>query len=321
MKLLVTGCAGFIGWFVTRMALDEGHEVVGVDNLNDAYDPRLKTWRLEDLRTRDGFVFHRVDVAEMDAIARVFREHRFDAVLHLAARAGVRQSMENPWEYLRTNATGTLNVLELMRRHGVPKMVLASTSSLYAGQPMPFVEDLPANEPLSPYAASKKAAEVMAYSYHHLYGLDVTVLRYFTVYGPAGRPDMSIFRFIWWMLSGRPIVVYGDGTQSRDFTYVEDIARGTLLALTLRGFQIINLGSDEPHELMEVIRILEALTGRKATMEHRPFHRADVKATWADIRKARDLMGWEPRVTLRQGLERTVMWMQEEWSWVRDLHL
>jgi len=321
MKLLVTGCAGFIGWRVAVRALEVGHEVVGVDNLNEAYDPRLKQWRLGDLAKREGFSFHRLDIEDLAALERLFREHAFEAVLHLAARAGVRQSLDNPWVYLSTNAQGTLNLLELMRRYGVPKMVLASTSSLYAGQPMPFVEDLPANEPLSPYAASKKAAEVMAYSYHHLYGLDVTVLRYFTVYGPAGRPDMSIFRFVWWLLADRPIVVYGDGTQRRDFTFVDDVARGTLAALNLQGFHLINLGSDKPHSLLEVIEMVETLTGKKAKLEHRPFHRADVKATWADISRARKLLGWEPRTSLEEGLAQTVEWMKKEWVWVREVHL
>lgn len=321
MKLLITGCAGFIGWYVSRMALDAGYTVIGVDNLNHAYDPRLKRWRLEDLNQREGFAFHKVDVAHRDPVFSLFETYQPDAVIHLAARAGVRQSIQDPWVYLETNTTGTLNVLEAMRHHGVSKMVLASTSSLYAGQPMPFIEDLPANTPLSPYAASKKAAETMAYSYHHLYGLDITVLRYFTVYGPAGRPDMSIFRFSWWLLSDRPLVVFGDGSQQRDFTYVEDVARGTLAALSLKGYQLINLGSDRPYGLMDVIRMLEGFTGRTARLEFQPFHQADIKATWANIERARRFLGWSPQISMEEGLERTVRWMKDEWSWVREIRL
>ena len=231
MKVLVTGCAGFIGWRVCEKLLERGHEVIGVDTLNDYYDPRVKKWRLERLEGSPGFVFRGVDIEDRESLRSLFEEYGIEAVINEAARAGVRYSLENPWVYLRTNAEGTLNLLELMKEFGVKKMVLASTSSLYAGQKMPFAEDLPVNQPLSPYAASKKAAEVLAYSYHYLYGLDITVLRYFTVYGPAGRPDMSIFRFIWWALKGEEAEVFGDGSQSRDFTYIDDIAEGTIRAL------------------------------------------------------------------------------------------
>ena len=224
MEYLVTGVAGFIASQVTTQLLAAGHTVFGVDNLNDYYDVRLKKHRLEQLNLVPGhgqFHFMQMDIEDLSACDRLFEGRKFSVIFNLAARAGVRYSMLNPHVYMSTNAIGTLNLLECMRKYEVKKMVLASTSSLYAGQPMPFTETLPVNTPISPYAASKKAAEVMAYSYHHLYQLDISVVRYFTVYGPAGRPDMSIFRFIKWIDEGQPIELFGDGSQSRDFTYVE----------------------------------------------------------------------------------------------------
>ncbi|MGA3172967.1 MAG: SDR family NAD(P)-dependent oxidoreductase, partial [Syntrophorhabdales bacterium] len=200
--ILLTGAAGFIGWETGKMLLAGGKRVLGVDNLNDYYDVRLKKHRLEDLVGHERFSFYRADIEDLQALEAIFTENRIDAVVNLAARAGVRYSMANPFVYMSSNAKGTLNLLELMRRHKVGKIVLASTSSLYAGQKMPFSEDLPVNTPISPYAATKKAAEAMAYSYHYLFGIDVSVVRYFTVYGPAGRPDMSIFRFIKWIDDG-----------------------------------------------------------------------------------------------------------------------
>jgi len=214
-----------------------------------------------------------------------------------------------------------LNLLELCKNYGVPKFVLASTSSLYAGQPMPFKEDLPVNTPISPYAASKKSAEVTAYTYHYLYGIDVSVVRYFTVYGPAGRPDMSVFRFIKWIMEEKPLEVFGDGSQSRDFTYIDDIAEGTILALKPLGYEIINLGNNQPHKLSEVIGLIEKFTGKTARVENREFHKADLKATWADITKAKELLGWQPKVSLEEGIRRTVDWFKENWHWLKDIRL
>jgi len=205
---LVTGAAGFIASRVASQLLDQGNRVVGVDNMNDYYDVRLKQYRVEQLNQREGFKFLNLDIEDRDALRKGIGGESIVGVLNLAARAGVRYSMENPFVYLSTNSLGTLNLLELMVEKGIKKMVLASTSSLYAGQEMPFVESLPVNTPISPYAASKKAAEVMAYSYHHLYGLDISVVRYFTVFGPCGRPDMSIFRFIKWIAEGTPIELF-----------------------------------------------------------------------------------------------------------------
>lgn len=320
MTYLVTGTAGFIAAKTAEQLLDSGHQVVGIDNLNDYYDTRLKRYRLAQLQSREGFVFKEIDIEDHSALASLFEAHRFDAVLNLAARAGVRYSMENPYVYLSTNAEGTLNLLELMRAHGPRKMVLASTSSLYAGQQMPFNESLPVNTPISPYAASKKAAEVMAYTYHYLYGQDISVVRYFTVYGPAGRPDMSIFRFIKWIDQGEPIQLFGDGSQSRDFTYVDDIADGTIKALTDVGYEIINLGGGRnPIALTTVIQQIEKELGKEAKIDKKPFHKADLKETWADIEKAKRLLGWAPTVSLEEGLRRSVRWYLDNRDWLANL--
>lgn len=322
---LVTGAAGFVGAKVSEFLLDDGHTVVGVDNMNDAYDVRLKEWRLARLAGRPGFAYHRLDIGDRAGLAGLFAQLAADnlqpaAVINLAARAGVRQSVENPWVYVETNTTGTLNLLELARQYGVMKFVLASTSSLYGQHnPMPYREDADTNQPLSPYAASKKAAEVLCYTYHYLYGIDVTVFRYFTVYGPGGRPDMSLFRFVQWTAEGRPVLVYGDGQQSRDFTYVDDIARGTIAGLKPLGYEIINLGSDQPVVLMEALRTVERELGQAAQIDFHPMHRADVRATWADIGKAERLLGWRPQVTTEEGIRRLVAWYQENRAWAREV--
>jgi UDP-glucuronate 4-epimerase len=322
MKILLTGVAGFIGWKTAHNLLDKGYTVVGIDNLNTYYDPRIKLWRLKTLTGRKNFSFHNVDIENLEALKLLFEIYQpFDAIINLAARAGVRYSMENPFVYFTTNANGTLNLLELAKDYGIKKFVLASTSSLYAGQPMPFKESLPVNTPISPYAASKKAAEVTCYTYHYLYGIDISIVRYFTVYGPAGRPDMSIFRFIYKIMKGEPIEVFGDGTQSRDFTYVDDIAEGTVRALKPLGYEIINLGGNQPYQLNEVIQIIEELLGKKAKIVYKSFHKADLKATWADINKAKQLLDWEPKVSLQEGLRKTVEWFKENWNWLKEIEI
>ncbi len=319
---LVTGCAGFIASKVVELLLDAGHEVVGVDNLNDAYDPRLKQWRLARLEPRPGFSFHALDITDREALERLFAGEEFSAVLNLAARAGVRPSVANPWIYFQANADGTLNLLDLCRRHEVKKFVLASTSSLYGGHnPVPYREDTDTNRPLSPYAASKKAAEAIAYTYHHLHGLDVTVFRYFTVYGPAGRPDMSVFRFVRRIAEGEPITVFGDGSQERDFTFVDDIARGTVAGLAPLGYEVMNLGGDRPVRLSDIVDKIAALLGKAPIIQYRPAHPADVPATWADISKARQTLGWSPAVNVEEGLRRSVEWYLANREMARGLEL
>jgi len=319
--ILLTGAAGFIGWETAKRLLAGGRRVLGVDNLNDYYDVRLKEYRLEDLKGHEKFSFYRADIEDLQALEGIFRENRIDGVVNLAARAGVRYSIENPFVYMTTNACGTLNLLELMRKYGVKKIILASTSSLYAGQKMPFSEELPVNTPISPYAASKKAAEVMIYSYHYLFGIDASVVRYFTVYGPAGRPDMSMFRFMKWIDEGDELVLYGDGSQSRDFTFVSDIAEGTVRALKPVGFEIINLGNSRPHELAEMISLVEHYLGKKARVRREPFQKTDMMATWADIGKAKRLLDWEPQIPLSEGIGKTVDWYLKNREWLRNIQI
>jgi UDP-glucuronate 4-epimerase len=323
-RILVTGCAGFIGARVCQTLLGNGHTVLGFDNLNDAYDPRLKRWRLDQLQSSPGFEFRMVDISDRSSVSASFDDAlssgAVSALINLAARAGVRYSVENPWVYFETNVTGTLNLLELCRTRGIPKFVLASSSSLYGNQSaLPWREEQSTDEPISQYAASKKAAETLTYTYHHLYGLDVTVFRYFTVYGPAGRPDMVPFRLAQWISEGRPVIVYGDGTQSRDFTYVDDIARGTIAGLRPLGYEVVNLGSDMPVTLIELIRLVEQLADKKAELKYLPRHPADVVATWADIGKARRLLDWEPQTDLRSGVAAVMAWYNQQRSWAKDI--
>lgn len=324
-KYLVTGAAGFIGSRVSQMLLDEGHIVIGIDNLNDAYDIRVKDWRLNRLNAKENFHFHLFDISEKGrfeeaSFLSTAKPGQIDAVINLAARAGVRQSVENPWVYIDTNVTGTLNLLELCHRHQIPKFILASTSSIYgANAPLPTPETADSDHPLQAYAASKKGAEALCHAYHFLNGLDVTIFRYFTVYGPAGRPDMSIFRFTQWINEGQPVRVNGDGNQSRGFTYIDDIARGTILGLKPLGFEVINLGGHETITINELIHEIEGFLVKKADITHLPAHPADMLANCANVEKAKRMLNWEPQVTLKQGIAQMVEWYQSEREWAQQV--
>lgn len=323
VKILLTGIAGFIGWRTAQVLLAAGHEVVGVDNLNDYYDPLLKIWRLRDLglpAPHDGqqwlsstrhekLHFRLLDIEQLADVERVFESWSLDAVINLASRAGVRASMEDPFVYFRSNTNGTVHLLECMRKSGVKKFVMASTSSLYAGQALPFREDASVNTPISPYAASKKAAEAAAFTWHHLYGIDVSICRYFTVYGPAGRPDMAPLRFIHRIYRDQPVPLFGDGSQQRDFTFIDDIAQGTLLALKPVGYEVFNLGGGkEPLSMLGMIGHFERLLGKKARLQFLHAYKADMDVTSADISKAQALLGWEPHTDACSGFEQTVTW-------------
>lgn len=315
--ILVTGCAGFIASKITELLLEQGTIVVGLDNLNDAYSPILKEWRLAKIQTLNNFEFHQTDITNLDILKEIFQQHKFDAVMNLAARAGVRASVEDPWIYVDTNITGTLNLLELCKDFSVKKFVLASTSSIYGANETPFNENDKADKQLSPYAATKKGAEALAYTYHYLCGIDITIPRYFTVYGPAGRPDMMPFKFIRHIAEGIPIPVFGDGTQERDFTYVDDIARGSIACLKPLGFEVINLGSDRPVKVNYVIQLMEEYLNKKAIIEYKPVHPADVPATWADISKAKDLLNWNSSFGIEEGIKNAVRWYLENREWLR----
>jgi UDP-glucuronate 4-epimerase len=309
--IIVTGCAGFIGSKVAEQLLAKNKNVIGIDNINDYYDPLLKKWRLSILKGHSNFSFVKADISDFPAVKKIFSSNKIDAVINLAARAGVRASVLDPWVYLDTNVKGTLNLLECCKDFKTNKFVLASTSSLYAFNKMPFKESSNTDSPLAPYSATKKAAEALCYSYHYLYGIDVSIPRYFTVYGPAGRPDMSIFIFMKNIDNGIPITVFGDGKQKRDFSYIDDIADGTLRCLKNFGYEIFNFGNDNSVGLMYVINLIEKELGKKAVIKYTPRHPADVAATWANIDKSKERLGWRPKTTIEEGIRKTVKWYLE----------
>ena len=316
---LVTGAAGFIGSRTSEILVRDGHTVIGIDNLNDAYDVRMKQHRLAALERLPRFEFCKLDISLEQDVDDLAGE-KFDAIINLAARAGVRASVEYPRLFYETNLMGTLNLLELCRRSGIKKFLLASTSSIYGANPKyPTPETESSSEPLQPYAASKKAAEVLAHSYHFLHGIDVSIVRYFTVYGPAGRPDLAMFRFCQWITEGRPVRVNGSGEQSRGFTYLDDIARGTILALKPLGFEVINLGGHEVITINGLITLLEELIGKKADVRYGPPNLADMLTNQADVSKAGQLLGWEPQVGLREGVRKLVDWYAAEKSWANEI--
>jgi nucleoside-diphosphate-sugar epimerase len=318
---LVTGTAGFIGARLVEVLLSQGHTVTGVDNMNNAYDVRMKEFRLRRLQVLPGFTFHKLDISErknMEELAGL-QPVPFDAVINMAARAGVRASVEDPWIFYEANVMGTLNLLELCRQCSIPKFLTASTAGVYGDKaPRPTPEEADTDHPLQPYAASKKASEVLAHAYHKLHGIDVTVLRFFNVYGPAPRPEMVIFRFAKWITEGEPVELFGDGEQSRGFTYLDDIVRGTIAGLKPMGYEIINLGGHQPLNLNELIRILEKRIGKKARVKQLPANPADIRASLANVDKARRLLGWQPEVGLDEGIGYLVDWYNAERTWARE---
>ncbi len=323
MKVLVSGASGFIGWRVSEMLLSKGYQVIGIDNLNSYYDVNLKEWRLRKLQGTKNFIFYKCDIENLNDLDKIIQNERPVGIINLAARAGVRYSTINPHVYITTNVIGTLNLLELMKKYGIKKIVLASTSSLYAGKSIPYREDMNTETPISPYAASKKSAEMLLYTYNYLYGIEGVVLRYFTVYGPAGRPDMSYFRFIKLIDEGKPVTIYGDGKQKRDFTYIDDIAHGTILAYEkkIQNFEIINLGNNRPVELLQIIKLIEEHLGKKANINFEPFHKADMFETYADITKAEKLLSWKPVINIEEGIKRCVDWYKDNRDMISKLSL
>ncbi len=320
-EVLITGCAGFIGYKVCEVFLKNKYKVVGIDNFDPYYDVSLKEYRINYLKNYDNFNFILLDIRDKFSLRSLFKVYDFEGILNLAAKTGVRSSILNPRDYFDVNVIGTLNLLELMNEFNVKKIILASTSSIYAGHNPPFNEDMKCDSMISPYAVSKKSAENLVYTFYYLYGISAIVLRYFTVYGPAGRPDMSIFRFTYWLLKDEEIVVYGDGSQRRSFTYVDDIAIGTFLAYNLKGFEIINLGNDENNSLMEVINNISLFLNKKPKIKFEAFNKADIHETKADIKKARNLLNWKPEIKLEEGLKRTVDWFLENRNWVLKMKI
>ncbi len=309
--ILVTGGAGFIGSQLILRLLEDGYKVVCVDNMNKYYDPVLKEARLD--LFRDRIDFYKLDISDKEALEKVFASHKIDKVCHLAAQAGVRYSLENPYAYAQSNVVGTLNILEACHKHGINHIVHASTSSIYGlNKDMPFKEDQRVDSQVSLYAATKRSCELMAQTYNHLYGMDITCLRFFTVYGPWGRPDMALFKFTKNILEGKPIPVFNNGDMVRDFTYVGDIVQGFMLALKKPlGYCIINLGAGKPVTLMDYIRTIEKHLGRKAKIKFLPMQPGDVKETRADISKAKKLLGFTPKVHVDEGVKNFIDWYKE----------
>jgi UDP-glucuronate 4-epimerase len=317
MKVLITGCAGFIGMYVAERLLARGDEVVGIDNLNDYYDVSLKEARLARLRPHRGFRDVRLDIADRAGMAALFEQERPDAVINLAAQAGVRYSLKNPLAYADSNLLGFVNVLEGCRHNGVKHLVYASSSSVYGGNTkVPFAENDNVDHPVSLYAATKKANELMAYSYSHLYGIPSTGLRFFTVYGPWGRPDMAYFSFTQAILAGRPIDVFNHGKMRRDFTYIDDIAEGVVRVLDRPAtgeppHTVYNIGNHQPVELMEFIDILEAALGRTTARNFLPMQDGDVPLTYADTARLQAAVGFVPATPLADGIGRFVAWYRD----------
>lgn len=327
-KILVTGAAGFIGYHTSERLLARGDEVVGLDNVNDYYDPTLKEARLARLAGHAGFRLHRLELADREGVERVFREERFDRVIHLAAQAGVRYSLTNPHTYIDSNLVGFLHILEGCRHHGVQHLTYASSSSVYgANTAMPFSVHQNVDHPVSLYAATKKANELMAHTYSHLYGLPTTGLRFFTVYGPWGRPDMALFLFTKAILEGRPIDVFNHGKMRRDFTYIDDIVEGVIRtsdhvaasnpdwdsdcpdpATSRAPYRIYNIGNNNPVELMHLIGTLEQALGRTAEKVMLPLQPGDVPATYADVDALVEDVGFAPKTSIEHGVAQFVDW-------------
>lgn len=314
MRAYLTGAAGFIGAATAAALLDRGDEVVGVDNVNDYYPPALKRARLERLTPRRGFTFHEIDIADMSAVERS-ADGPFDVIIHLAAQAGVRYSIENPFAYARSNLVGHLSLMELGRRLRIPHLVYASSSSVYgANIKTPFSEEDRVDAPVSFYGATKKSNEMMSASYARLYAMPMTGLRFFTVYGPWGRPDMAYLIFAEKMLKGEPIEIFNEGRMGRDFTYIDDIVAGVLAAAakppgTPEAFhRVFNLGNDRPEELMTLVALLEKELQIEAKKVFKGMQKGDVERTWADITRARTVLGYEPRTSLAEGIKKTIAW-------------
>lgn len=313
MNFLVTGGAGFIGSHVCEGLLRAGHSVSCLDDLNDFYSPEIKRRNLRDIASQGGeFHFHEADISDAGKVQEVFRQTRFDQVIHLAARAGVRPSLEAPALYQRVNVEGTVNILEAARQTGVKKLILASSSSVYGvNSKVPFSESDPIFSPISPYAASKLACESLGHVYHHLYGLDVVMLRFFTVYGPRQRPDLAIHKFARLIQAGKPIPVFGDGSTARDYTYIEDIVQG-IIACTRNsfGFEVFNLGESQTVTLARLIEVLESALGKKAIIDRQPAQPGDVPITYADVSKARARLDYRPGVKIETGVQQFVEWLK-----------
>ena len=310
MKILVTGAAGFIGSHVCEYYTRLGDHVVGIDNFDNFYPERIKLLNISDLKNNAQFQFHKADIRDRDSLKKIFASNRIDTVIHLAAKAGVRPSIESITDYYEVNVNGTVALLEEMKANNVKKMVFASSSSVYGNnQKVPFSESDPVDNPISPYASTKKSGELLNHVYSHLYGFDITCLRFFTVYGPRQRPDLAIHKFTRLIDEGHPIPFYGDGTTARDYTYIDDIVSGISCALNnLHGFRIFNLGESQVITLDMLVKTIEKCLGKKAVLNQLPLQQGDVKITYADISKAKAEIGYDPKYTFEEGVNKFVGW-------------
>lgn len=331
LSVLVTGAAGFIGYHTCQALLARGDRVIGIDNLNDYYEVSLKQSRLSQLVSQEAFQFQKMDLADRDGVAKLFADHSFDRVIHLGAQAGVRYSLENPFAYIDSNVTGTLTILEGCRHHHVPHLVYASSSSVYGNNvKLPFAESDSVDHPISLYAATKKSDELMAHSYSHLFGVPTTGLRFFTVYGPWGRPDMALFKFTKAILDGKSIDVYNDGNMKRDFTYVDDIVNAVVAvsdsiptpnlawdtqnpdpASSSAPYRVYNIGNHQSVDLLHFISVLESAIGKKAIINLMPMQAGDVPNTYADIQTLNRAVGYVPKTSIEVGVPKFVQWYRD----------
>jgi UDP-glucuronate 4-epimerase len=314
MIILVTGIAGFIGSHLGERLVSEGHIIIGLDNFDSFYPKFIKERNLHKLNTSANFTFYEADIRIKSSIDEIFANHKIDAVIHLAAKAGVRPSIELVHEYFDTNVNGTINILQSMHENSVSKLIFASSSSVYGNNSkVPFSEDDIVDNPISPYAASKKSGELLCHVYSHLYGIDITCLRFFTVFGPRQRPDLAIHKFTQLIDNNAPLPIYGDGSTARDYTYIDDIIDGVACALEkLEGYHIYNLGESNVIKLIELIQIIEKTLGKKAIVDHHPLQPGDVTITYADITKAKKDLGYKPKNDLKVGIEEFVKWYKDD---------
>lgn len=307
-KILITGVGGFIGFHIAKKLLEKGQQIIGIDNVNNSYDITLKEYRLSKLKHFKNFIFYKQDIANLEEIKKIFSQNKIEKIIHLAGKAGVRKSLEEPQEYIISNIVGTVNLLELSKDYKISSFINASSSSVYAENEMPFVENNRINKISSPYGVTKRATELFTYSYHLNYKLNIVNFRFFTVYGSIGRPNMSIFKFIKLIDNNEPIHIFGDGEQTRSFTFVDDIVNGIIKALELTGFETINLGNDKRYSLNYLIKSIEKGLNKTAKPIYEDINSLDMLDTLPDIQKAENLLNWKPKIDLDEGISKTVSW-------------
>jgi len=306
--ILITGVCGFIGFHTAKRLLETNHKIIGIDNINNSYDTTLKEQRLSKLSSYSDFIFHKIDISNIDELNTIFNQHKIFKIIHLAGKAGVRKSLEEPQQYINTNILGTVNLLELSKNCKIEILINASSSSVYADNELPFNENQCIKNISSPYGVTKRAAELFTYSYHKIYNLNIINFRFFTVYGSYGRPDLSIFKFIKLIDNNQPIHIYGNGEQTRSFTYVDDIVTGIINSLNFIGFETINLGNDKRYSLNYLIQLIENKLNKKAIKIFENQNNLDMSDTLPDIEKANKLLNWQPKTDLNEGIEKTINW-------------